>query len=81
MNDAVATSAVTDGTIAEVLAHRIQAVGFETLPADALHWAKVAVLDTVGRVPRRKFQRPPGRGPENAENLRDLTALMARAAR
>ena len=35
-------------TIAETLADRIAAVTFESLPPDAVHWAKVAILDTVG---------------------------------
>ena len=35
-------------TIAETLAERVAAVTFESLPADAVHWAKVAILDTVG---------------------------------
>ena len=39
---------MTDTTIAEGLAERIQSVAFDKLTADALHWAKVAVLDTVG---------------------------------
>ena len=39
---------MTDTTIAEGLAERIQSVAFASLTDDALHWAKVAVLDTVG---------------------------------
>ncbi len=39
---------MTDATIAEGLAERIQSVTFDSLTDDALHWAKVAVLDTVG---------------------------------
>jgi 2-methylcitrate dehydratase PrpD len=39
---------MTDTTIAEALAERIQSVTFDSLTGDALHWAKVAVLDTVG---------------------------------
>ena len=35
-------------TIATTLAGRIAAVSFDALPPDAIHWAKVAVLDTVG---------------------------------
>ncbi len=35
-------------TIAEALAERIASVGYDTLPDDALHWARVAILDTVG---------------------------------
>ncbi|MGE0222213.1 MAG: MmgE/PrpD family protein [Acetobacteraceae bacterium] len=35
-------------TIAEVLAERISTVSFDDLPDDAVHWAKVAVMDTVG---------------------------------
>ncbi len=35
-------------TIAESLAERIATVTFEALPDEAVHWAKVAVLDTVG---------------------------------
>ena len=35
-------------TIANDLADRIAGVTFDALPADALHWAKVAILDTVG---------------------------------
>jgi 2-methylcitrate dehydratase PrpD len=39
---------MTNPTIAEALGERIQSVTFDSLTADALHWAKVAVLDTVG---------------------------------
>ncbi len=39
---------MTATAIAEGLAERIQSVAFENLSSDALHWAKVAVLDTVG---------------------------------
>ena len=39
---------MTDATIAEGLAERIQSVTFDSLTDDALHWAKIAVLDTVG---------------------------------
>lgn len=39
---------MTDTTIAAGLAERIQSVTFDSLTDDALHWAKVAVLDTVG---------------------------------
>ena len=35
-------------TIAETLAERIAAVRFDALPPDAVHWARVAILDTVG---------------------------------
>jgi len=35
-------------TIATTLGERIASVSFESLPRDAVHWAKVAVLDTVG---------------------------------
>ena len=35
-------------TIAEGLADRIASVTYESLPDDALHWARVAILDTVG---------------------------------
>jgi 2-methylcitrate dehydratase PrpD len=35
-------------TIAETLAERIAAVRFGALPPDAVHWARVAILDTVG---------------------------------
>jgi 2-methylcitrate dehydratase PrpD len=35
-------------TIAETLASRIAEVTFDSLPADARHWAKVAIMDTVG---------------------------------
>lgn len=35
-------------TIAETLATRIAAVTYEALPEDARHWAKVAIMDTVG---------------------------------
>ena len=35
-------------TIAETLAARIRAVTYDALPEDARHWAKVAILDTVG---------------------------------
>ena len=35
-------------TIAETLAERIASVRYVDLPDEALHWARVAVLDTVG---------------------------------
>lgn len=35
-------------TIAEGLAERVVSVTFDQLPEPALHWAKVAILDTVG---------------------------------
>src|SRR3974390_770776 len=35
-------------SIAEGLADRIAAVRYGALPPEALHWAKVAILDTVG---------------------------------
>jgi 2-methylcitrate dehydratase PrpD len=35
-------------TIANGLAKRIHNVRYDTLPEDALHWARVAILDTVG---------------------------------
>jgi 2-methylcitrate dehydratase PrpD len=35
-------------SIASSLAERIASVSYEALPADAVHWAKVAILDTVG---------------------------------
>jgi 2-methylcitrate dehydratase PrpD len=35
-------------TIIEGIAERIAAIGYIDLPADAVHWAKVAILDTVG---------------------------------
>src|SRR5580692_5132690 len=35
-------------TIAAGLADRIVGVTYESLPDDALHWARVAILDTVG---------------------------------
>lgn len=35
-------------TIAEGLADRIAGIRYDALPPEALHWAKVAVLDTVG---------------------------------
>jgi len=35
-------------TIAETLAARIAAVSYDRLPDDARHWAKVAIMDTVG---------------------------------
>ncbi|HET7883286.1 MAG TPA: MmgE/PrpD family protein, partial [Acetobacteraceae bacterium] len=35
-------------TIAEILAERIASVRFEALPEEAVHWARVAILDTVG---------------------------------
>ena len=35
-------------SIAIELAQRIAAVKYEDLPQDAVHWAKVGVLDTVG---------------------------------
>src|SRR5689334_1391229 len=35
-------------TIAHELAERIAAITFDTLPQDAVRWAKVGLLDTVG---------------------------------
>jgi 2-methylcitrate dehydratase PrpD len=35
-------------TIAESLASRISGVRFEALPPEAVHWARVAIVDTVG---------------------------------
>ena len=35
-------------TIAAALAERIAAVRYEHLPPEAVHWAKVAILDTIG---------------------------------
>ena len=35
-------------TITEALAERIASVSYDDLPPDAVHWAKVAILDTVG---------------------------------
>jgi 2-methylcitrate dehydratase PrpD len=35
-------------TIAETLATRIAAVSYDSLPDEARHWAKVAIMDTVG---------------------------------
>ena len=35
-------------TIAETLAEWIASVRYDALPAEALHWARVAILDTVG---------------------------------
>ena len=35
-------------TIALQLAERIAATTFASLPPDAVHWAKVGILDTVG---------------------------------
>ena len=35
-------------TIAETLAERIASVRYDALPEDAVHWARVAILDTVG---------------------------------
>ncbi len=35
-------------TIALALAERISAMRYQDLPADALHWAKVAIIDTIG---------------------------------
>ena len=35
-------------TIAESLAERIVCVRYDVLPEDAVHWARVAILDTVG---------------------------------
>ena len=35
-------------TIAEALAERIASVTYDALPRDAVHWSKVAILDTVG---------------------------------
>ena len=34
--------------LARELAHRSAALRFEDLPADAVHWAKIGILDTVG---------------------------------
>jgi 2-methylcitrate dehydratase PrpD len=39
---------MNDATIAEGLAERIQSVTYDCLSDEALHWAKVAILDTVG---------------------------------
>lgn len=35
-------------TIAETLASRIASVRYDTLPDEARHWAKIAIMDTVG---------------------------------
>jgi 2-methylcitrate dehydratase PrpD len=35
-------------TIAETLAARIAGVSFDALPDEARHWAKVAIMDTIG---------------------------------
>ena len=35
-------------TIAATLAKRIAGVTYDALPAEAVHWAKVAILDTIG---------------------------------
>lgn len=35
-------------TILEAIAERIGAIAYSGLPAEAVHWAKVAILDTVG---------------------------------
>ena len=35
-------------TIAATLAERIAAVRYDDLPPEAVHWAKVAILDTIG---------------------------------
>ena len=35
-------------TLAHELATRALAIGFDRLPADAVHWAKIGILDTVG---------------------------------
>lgn len=35
-------------TIAHGLAERIHSVRYDALPEAALHWARVAILDTVG---------------------------------
>src|ERR1700722_3655692 len=35
-------------TIAETLATHIAGVSFDALPGEARHWAKVAIMDTVG---------------------------------
>ena len=34
--------------LAQELARRAVALRFEDLPADAVHWAKVGILDAVG---------------------------------
>ncbi len=39
---------IAAATIAETLAECIANVTFDALPDDAVHWAKVAILDTVG---------------------------------
>ncbi len=45
MNDTVT---ISQTTILEGLGARIAAVTYDSLTPDALHWAKVAILDTVG---------------------------------
>ena len=35
-------------TVAETLARRITGVRYADLPNEAVHWARVAILDTVG---------------------------------
>ena len=35
-------------TLALELAKRINALRYDGLPAEALHWAKIGILDTVG---------------------------------
>jgi 2-methylcitrate dehydratase PrpD len=39
---------MTDVTIAEGFAERICGTTYEDFPADALHWARVQILDTFG---------------------------------
>jgi len=40
--------ATTDKTIAEILATRIGGVTYDGLPEPVRHWAKIAIIDTVG---------------------------------
>ena len=35
-------------SVSEKIADRIAHARYEDLPAEAIHWAKVAILDTVG---------------------------------
>jgi 2-methylcitrate dehydratase PrpD len=56
-------------TIAQGLADRSHSVRYATLPEDALHWARVAILDTVGvtlgNVVSRRVNQPIGRDAEH----------------
>jgi len=44
-------------TLTQELAKRINALRYEDLPPEAVHWAKVGILDTVGVDARRRARR------------------------